>query len=163
MIQTMVRTWIALALVVWLGGLLFFPIVAAVSFTQLPDPHSAGLVVGACLRILHQEGLYAGGLLLLLIVAAAATGMYSKWVLGAPLLLVLAMLALTAISQFGILPRMENYRRAAGGVIDAVPRADANRVGFDRLHVWSTRVEEGVMVAGLLLVVALARAESRRD
>jgi len=158
--KTLLRTLISLAVIVWLGGLLFFPIVAAVSFTHLPDTHAAGSVVGASLRILHQEGLFAGALLVLLFVAASVSGLYPRQVLRPPLVMVVVMLLLTAYSQFSIIPRMENYRLAAGGIIDAVPRSDPNRAGFDRLHNQSTRVEEGVMIAGLLLVLLLARAES---
>ena len=159
--KTLLRTLIALAIVVWLGGLLFFPIVAAVSFTQLPDTHAAGTVVGSCLRILHQEGLICGILLAVLFVAASVTGLYPRQVLRVPMLTVVAMLVLTAYSQFVIIPRMETYRQAAGGVIDAVPKSDPNREGFDRLHAQSTYVEEGVMFAGLLLVILLARAEGK--
>jgi hypothetical protein len=159
--KTLVRTLISLAIVLWLGGLLFFPIVAAVSFSHLPDTHSAGTVVGACLRILHQEGLFAGILLALLFAAASVMGIYPRQVLRGPMLMVLIMLLLTAVSQFGIIPRMETYRTAAGGIIDSVPKTDPNRAGFDRLHSLSTTVEEGVMIAGLLLVVLLARAEGK--
>jgi hypothetical protein len=159
--KTLLRTLISLAIVFWLGGLLFFPVVAAVSFSHLPDTHAAGTVVGACLRILHQEGLFAGALLVVLFVAGSVTGMYPRQMLRGPLLMVVIMLTLTAISQFAIIPRMETYRIAAGGVIDAVPKSDPNRAGFDRLHSVSTYVEEGVMIAGLLLVILLARAESK--
>jgi hypothetical protein len=159
--KTLLRTLIALSIVVWLGGLLFFPIVAAVSFMNLPDTHAAGTIVGACLRILHQEGLFAGVLLVVLFVAASVMGMYPRQVLRAPLAVVVVMLALTAYSQFSIIPRMEMYRIAAGGAIDAVPPSDPNRGAFNRLHNQSTYVEEGVMLAGLVLVVLLARAEGK--
>jgi hypothetical protein len=66
------------------------------------------------------------------------------------------MLGLTAFSQFWIIPKMENYRLAAGGAIDAVAPDDPNRVGFNHLHIVSERVEEGVLVAGIVLVVLLA-------
>jgi hypothetical protein len=159
--KPLLRTLISLAIVFWLGGLLFFPVVAAVSFGHLPDTHAAGTVVGTCLRILHQEGLVAGTLLVVLFVVASLTGMYPRQMLRGPLLMVVIMLLLTATSQFAIIPRMESYRAAAGGVIDAVPKSDPNRAGFDHLHNLSTYVEEGVMVAGLLLVILLARAESK--
>ncbi|AXC11680.1 hypothetical protein ACPOL_2356 [Acidisarcina polymorpha] len=152
---------ISLAIVFWLGGLLFFPVVAAVTFSHLSDTHAAGSIVGACLRILHQEGLFAGILLAVLFIAATLMGVYPRQVLRGPMLMVVAMLLLTAVSQFGIIPRMETYRMAAGGVIDAAAASDPNRIGFNRLHSLSTYVEEGVMVAGLLLVILLARAEGK--
>jgi len=159
--KTLLRTLIAISIVIWLGGLLFFPIVAAEAFLHLPDTHAAGTIVGSCLRILHQEGLFAGVLLVVLFVAASVVGVYPRQVLRAPLAVVMLMLALTAYSQFSIIPRMEAYRLAAGGAIDAVPPSDPNREAFNRLHNQSTHVEEGVMLAGLVLVVLLARAEGK--
>jgi hypothetical protein len=159
--KTLLRTLISVAVVVWLGGLLFFPIVAWAAFSHLPDTHAAGSVVGACLRVLHQEGLFAGTLLVVLLAAASLSGMYPRQVLRGPLLMVAAMLLLTAYSQFSIIPRMEAYRVAAGGAIDSAPADDPNRQGFNRLHNQSTHVEEGVMAAGLLLVILLARAEGQ--
>jgi hypothetical protein len=159
--KTFLRALIALSIVIWLGGLLFFPIVAAEAFMHLPDTHTAGTIVGSCLRILHQEGLFAGVLLVVLFVAASVMGVYPRQVLRAPLAMVVVMLALTAYSQFSIIPRMEAYRIAAGGAIDAVPPSDPNREGFNRLHNQSTHVEEGVMLAGLALVALLARAEGK--
>jgi hypothetical protein len=159
--KTLVRALIALAIVVWLGGLLFFPIVAAVTFTHLSDTHAAGSIVGACLRILHQEGLFAGVLLALLFIVASLLDVYPRQVLRGPMLMVVLMLLLTAFSQFSIIPRMETYRIAAGGAIDVAPPSDLNRIAFNKLHSLSTHVEEGVMVAGLLLVVLLARAEGK--
>jgi hypothetical protein len=159
--KTVLRTLISFAIVVWLGGLLFFPIVAAVTFTHLPDTHAAGTIVGACLRILHQEGLVAGVFLAVLFIAASLTDIYPRQALRGPMLMVVIMLLLTAFSQFSIIPRMENYRLAAGGAIDAAPASDPNRIAFNRLHNLSTYVEEGVMVAGVLLVILLARAEGK--
>jgi hypothetical protein len=159
--KTLVRTLIALAIVVWLGGLLFFPIVAAVTFTHLSDTHAAGSIVGACLRILHQEGLFAGALLALLFIVASLLDVYPRQVLRGPMLMVVLMLLLTAFSQFSIIPRMETNRIAAGGAIDAAPPSDPNRVAFNKLHKLSTYVEEGVMIAGLVLVLLLARAEGK--
>jgi hypothetical protein len=66
------------------------------------------------------------------------------------------MLGLTAYSQFSIIPRMEGYRIAAGGAIDAVSADDPNRVAFNKLHGVSEKVEEGVLVGGIVLVVLLA-------
>ncbi len=158
--KTFLRTLILLAIVVWLGGLLFFPIVAAISFGTLAgNTHDAGAIVGACLRVLHKEGLVCGVVLVMLLLAGKVRGLYTRSIYPA-ILAVVVMLALTSYSQYNIIPRMENYRVAAGGVISAVPMEDPNRAAFDRLHQESTRVEEGVMLAGLVFVVLLARSES---
>ena len=161
--KTLIRTLISLALVFWLGGLLFFPVVAAVAFQHLPDTHAAGTVVGECLRVLHAEGLFAGALLVVLLIAASGVGIYPRQSLRWLLLMVVIMLGLTAYSQFSIIPRMEADRVAAGGAIDAVPALDPYRIDFNRLHNLSTQVEEGVMIAGLLLVTLLARTETKQS
>ena len=48
------------------------------------------------------------------------------------------MLLLTAVSQFGISPKMATLR-AQFGDIDTVPATDPGRVQFDALHLWSVR------------------------
>jgi hypothetical protein len=65
------------------------------------------------------------------------------------------MLLLTIISQFGVLPRMAALR-ASMGEIDKVPLSDPSRVAFDNLHVWSTRLEQGVLILGLVVVYLTA-------
>ena len=67
------------------------------------------------------------------------------------------MLALTSFSQFWIIPKMEGYRIAAGGAIDAVAADDPNRIDFNKLHIVSERVEEGVLLAGIVVVALVAR------
>jgi len=104
---------------------------------------------------LHYEGLFAGALIVVLLLIAQATGALRRSVI-APVLVTLLLLGLTAFSQFSIIPRMEGYRIAAGGAIDAVDRNDPNRVAFNKLHGWSTKVEEGVLLGGVVLVILLA-------
>ena len=56
--KTLFRTLLYLALMVWLGAEIFFPIVAATTFGVLqPNTHTAGAIVGQLLRILHGMGL----------------------------------------------------------------------------------------------------------
>ena len=154
--KTLLRLLISLLIVLWLGAVLFFPAVAAIAFHVLPDAHQAALVVRNCLLTLHDEGLVAGTLLLLLLIAAAATRSYGRTLIG-PILCTVAMLLLTAFSQRSVMPRMEADRIAAGGDIDKAALADSHRIEFDRLHAASVELEEGVMVAGLAMVVFLAR------
>jgi hypothetical protein len=153
--KTLLRALILLLVVLWLGGVMFFPVVAASAFILLPDTHAAGSVVGHCLRILHYEGLFAGMLIVLLLLAAHSVRTFTRSVT-APVIVTLIMLALTAFSQFSIIPRMEKDRIAAGGVIDAVPPSDPSRIDFNKLHGLSEKVEEGVLLAGIVLVVLLA-------
>ncbi len=154
--KTLLRALILLLVVLWLGGVMFFPIVAATAFSSLPDTHAAGTIVGKCLRILHYEGLFAGVLIIVLLAVAHRSGTYLRHVI-APVLVAFIMLCLTAFSQFSIIPKMEGYRLAAGGAIDSVPPNDPDHVAFNKLHVESERVEEGVLVAVIILVVLLAR------
>ncbi|HTV06371.1 MAG TPA: DUF4149 domain-containing protein [Acidobacteriaceae bacterium] len=150
-----IRSIILLCIVLWLGGILFFPIVAATAFTYLPDTHTAGTIVGHCLRILHYEGLISGALIVLLLLVAQAVKALPRSVL-VPVALTLIMLGFTAYSQFSIIPHMEHDRIAAGGAIDAVPPNNPYRMDFNRLHGRSETVEEGVLLAGIILVVLLA-------
>jgi hypothetical protein len=67
------------------------------------------------------------------------------------------MLVLTLISQFGIVPRMDTLR-ASIGEIDSVPADNPARLQFDALHHWSTRVESGVLLLGLVVAYLTARS-----
>jgi hypothetical protein len=153
--KTLLRALILLLVVLWLGGVMFFPVVAASAFGSIPDTHVAGTIVRKCLQVLHYEGLFAGAAIVLLLLLSQAVGVLRRSV-AAPVVVTLLMLGLTAYSQFSIIPRMEGYRLAAGGAIDAVAPSDSNRVAFNQLHGLSTKVEEGVLVGGIVLVVLLA-------
>jgi len=50
--------------------------------------------------------------------------------------------------------------RASIGEIDSVPPDNPARMQFDALHVWSTRVEGGVLLLGLVVVYLTASALS---
>src|SRR5258708_37734456 len=71
--------------------------------------------------------------------------------------LICLMLALTLISQFWIIPRMDTLRASVGDFASVAVNNPA-RVQFDALHVWSTRVEGGVLLLGLVVVYLTARA-----
>ncbi|MGC2161436.1 MAG: DUF4149 domain-containing protein [Silvibacterium sp.] len=150
-----IRALILLLIVLWLGGIMFFPIVAATAFSSLPDAHAAGTIVGQCLRVLHEEGLFCGTVIVLLLLTAQFIRAVPRSV-AAPVVLTLIMLALTAFSQFSIMPRMEHDRIAVGGAIDAVPPGNPNRMDFNKLHRRSEKVEEGVLLAGIALVILVA-------
>jgi hypothetical protein len=141
-------TW--LALIAWVGGLVFFPVVAQTAFSVLPTRHLAGLVVGRSLGILHWIGIISGVLFL----AASMLNDYVSRGAAHPFaarnLLICAMLLLTMISQFWIIPHMDALR-ASLGEIDRVALDNPLRMQFDVLHVWSTRVEGAVLLLGLLV------------
>jgi hypothetical protein len=161
--KTFLRTILYLALVIWLGAEIFFPVVAAVTFTALmPDTHVAGAIVGALLRILHQTGLVAGIIAMAVLAIAPAAKMYRPRAVLAPMLLLLVMILCTAYSQFGIIPAMERDRIAAGGAIDLGDTSSPYVADFNRLHQRSEHVEGAIILLGLVTVALIARAETSR-
>lgn len=160
--KTTLRALILLLIVLWLGAVMFFPIVAYNAFTSVSDTHIAGTIVAKCLRILHYEGLFAGAVIVLLLLAAQFTRALTRSV-AIPVVMTLIMLGLTAYSQFSIIPRMEHDRIAAGGAIDAVPPDNPNRIDFNKLHGHSEKVEEAVLLAGIILVILLAANHPRTE
>jgi hypothetical protein len=156
-----------LVLGLWLGALVFFgAILAPIAFSQLPPLfatpaagiHAAGMVVGDSLVRLHWIGLFCG--LIFLVVSVVARAHYRTIIPQA--LLVLAMMLLTAYSQFSIIPRMDTARDSVGGNVDAVAANNPGRQIFDRLHQRSVHVEGLVLLCGLGALVATAHW-SRRE
>ena len=155
--MSFLRYLMLLSLIVWLGGLIFFAFVLApVAFSVIPTRHMAGTVVGKSLVTLHWMGIIAG------LVYLITSLLYSRLTMGTPHpfaarnILVVLMLVLTLVSQFGIIPRMDKLR-ASIGTIDSVPPDNPARVQFDGLHVWSTRVETGVLLLALVLTYLTAQ------
>src|SRR5579862_1727624 len=156
--MSFLRCLMLLAVVVWLGGLIFFAfVVAPAAFAVLPTRHLAGNMVGRTLGVLHWMGIFSGAIFLV------SSILYSQLTRGLPHLfalrnvLVILMLVLTLVSQFGIIPRMDTLR-ASIGEIDSVPPDNPARMQFDALHVWSTRLEGGVLILGLVLTYLTASA-----
>ena len=162
--KTLLRTLLSLSFVVWLGGEVFFPIVAAITFTTLqPDTHTAGAIVGQLIRILHGMGLVSGMVALAVMALAPAWAIYKPRAVIAPMVLVVLMMAFTVYSQFGIIPAMERDRRAAGGAIDTATATNPITAHFNKLHNRSEYVEEAILLQGLATVVLMAGAESTRS
>jgi hypothetical protein len=158
--MSFLRFLMLLALVVWLGGLIFFAfVVAPTVFTPglLPTRHMAGTIVGHSLDLLHWMGIVSG------VVFLTTSMIYSRLTVGnaRPLagrhVLIVLMLLLTVILQFAISPKMHAIR-AEVGVIDNAPLDSPLRVEFNRLHVWSENFEKGVFVLGLAALYFTARA-----
>jgi hypothetical protein len=161
--KTLFRTLLFLALIVWLGAEIFFPIVAAVTFNSLPgSTHTAGSIVGELLRILHGMGIVCGLVLLALLALVPAWNIYKPRSVLAPMVLVVLMLACTAYSQYGIIPAMERDRIAAGGAIDTSDTTNPTTIHFNMLHNRSVHVEAVILLLGIATVVLVARAESTR-
>lgn len=162
--KTLLRSLLSLALIVWLGAEIFFPVVAAITFGTLqPDTHTAGTIVGQLLRILHGMGLVCGLIALALLALAPAWNIFRQGSVLAPMVLLVLMLGLTVYSQYGIIPAMERDRIVAGGAIDAVPPSNPSRIHFNRLHNRSEHVEEAILLMGIAAVALVARAETTRS
>jgi hypothetical protein len=161
--KTLFRSLLYLALMVWLGAEVFFPIVAAISFMTLrPDTHAAGMIVRQLLTILHGMGLVSGMVATALLALAPAWGIYKPRAVLVPMGFLLLMIGLTFYSQFGIVPAMERDRIAAGGAIQTADTTDPITVDFNNLHDRSEHVEAGILLLGLATVVLVARAETNR-
>ena len=154
------RFLMLLSLVVWLGGLIFFAFVLApTAFSPglLPTRHMAGSIVGRSLDLLHYVAIVSG------IIFLIASMLYGRMASGSarPLaprhVLILLMLLLTVISQFAISPKMHAIRSEAG-VIDDLPLDNPLRMEFNRLHMWSEKSEEAVLLLGLLALYTTAQA-----
>jgi hypothetical protein len=153
-----------LSLVVWLGGLIFLAFVEAPTVFSpglLPTRQMAGSIIGRSLDILHYMAIISG------IVFLIASMLYNRMTVGTPRpmaarhLLIVLMLLLTVISQFAISPKMHAIRSEVAveaGAIDNLPPDNPQRREFDRLHVWSEKFEEAVLLLGLVALYTTAQA-----
>ena len=140
-----------LPLAAWTGSLFFFAFVAQVAFTHL-DTHAAGEVVRGALSSLHRIGLLAGFVYFLFTLLLLGSQRDTHPARALELVLVVAMLSLTAYSQFGIIPRMERDRIALRGDMNPATADAPEHRHFDRLHSLSVKVEGAVLIEGLLLL-----------
>ncbi len=140
-----------LSLGIWVGAGLFVGVLLAPgAFASLPTRELAGNVVGMALARLHLLG-YACGAVYLLSSVMAARNLSA---LARPAAIcVMAMLLLTAVTQYGVNAKVSDLRdqmRTEFGSVDTTPRDHALRAQFGRLH--------GVSSAGELLILLLGIA-----
>jgi uncharacterized membrane protein YhhN len=160
--MSFLRYLMLLSLVVWIGGLIFFAFVLApTAFSVLPSTHLAGNLVGRALGRLHWIAIFSGLVFLVtsLLYSHLAEGTANLFAIRH--ILIVLMLTLTLVSQFWIIPRMDTLR-AQVSEFASVPLNNPLRMQFDALHVWSTRVEGGVLLLGLVVVYLTAGAFYRR-
>jgi uncharacterized membrane protein len=159
--MSFLRFLMLLSLVVWIGGLIFFvAVLAPTAFSipaVLPNTHLAGNVVRSALSKLHWIAIASGIIFLVTSLLYSRITDGTAHVFAARHVLLCLMLALTLVSQFGITPRMDTLRASLGDV-NAAPVDNPERVQFDALHVWSTRVEGAVLLLGLVVVYLTARS-----
>jgi Domain of unknown function (DUF4149) len=152
-----------LALVVWVGGVLFFSAVQAPATSHVLGTSNPafGEIINRSLSILHYFGLASG--ILFLFASLAAQALSPNYDYGRPQqrpstarLLVLVMLVLTAFSQFWISRRMHAIRTAHPGY-EHLSFDDPARMQFLRLHKYSVATEGTVLLLGLGAVALTAR------
>lgn len=157
--MSFLRFFRSLSLALWIGSIFFFAaVVAPVLFSVLPSRDLAGMVVSHSLANLHWIGIVCG------LVFFLSSSLLALWQ-GEPSpfhtrdILLVAMLAITLFVHFGVERRM-NTLKANMGVIDVIPHDDARRVEFNRLHIWSTRLEGSVFFCGLALLFFMEREQA---
>ncbi len=158
---TFLRLIQLLAMVTWVGGLLFFAfILAPTAFHTLPSTHDAGLIVGATLRVFDLVGIACGACFLAVTaVLFARAPMRIRGRYEMQFLLTAVMILATAYIHLNILPSMDRDRDRTGGDITSVPPTHPARAHFYTLHKRSERVESAVLLLGLAVVVLLSREQ----
>jgi hypothetical protein len=143
--KNLMRFLAILVLAFWVGGIFFFgAIMAPTVFQSLPTHTLAGLVIFPSLTKLHYLGLACG-----VIFIAIALWMRSKEPQTSTLTpLILVMMVLTCYAQFGLGAKMNGMRLGMGD-IDQISETDTRRVEFNRLHKYSTILEESIFFLGL--------------
>ncbi len=154
--MTFIRFVSTLALALWVGSIFFFgAVLAPTVFKVLPTHTLAGMVVSRSLLVLHIIGFVCGLVFVLTAMLTSVTPLERRGH-GIGVLLALVMIAITAASQFGISSKMNRLRTDMGN-IDALSVSDERRVEFNRLHKYSTVMEESVFVLGLAVLYTTSR------
>jgi hypothetical protein len=158
--MSFLRFLMLLSLVVWIGGITFFAIMAPAAFHVLPTRLLAGTLVGNLLTKLHWIAIVSGIVYLVSSLAYSRIADGEAHVLALRHVLICGMLALTLISQFWITPRMVTLRAQVAS-FDASTLNQPARVQFDALHAWSTRLEITILLLGLMVIYMTASVFAR--
>ena len=151
---SILRTLEFLALGVWLGSDVFLSFaVAPAAFRILASRDQAGSMVGYALGVMHIGGIICG----FAIIAARLLRTKTFASLATPAALcVVLMIALTAIAQYTVSPKMASLR-VQMGLIQATAAGNPLLVQFGRLHRISVSLESGVLLAGIAAMYLMAR------
>jgi len=146
-VPTLVAALEQSALTLWIGGIWTIGyVVAPVLFLSLPDRMMAGDIAGRLFRISGIIGLVCGLLLLAGAVFRDGIAAFRRWRAQA----LAAMLAITVVGQFGLLPVMERLKSMAGGRLIAGSPIEHR---FELLHGVSSTLFLVNSVLGLALVI----------
>ncbi|HKS66292.1 MAG TPA: DUF4149 domain-containing protein [Candidatus Acidoferrales bacterium] len=145
------------ALGTWIGGIIFLSFVEAPGvFGILSNLDRAGSVVGYSLTRLHYIGIAAA-----VVYLAAGFGLEAgqRWVTAPAAILVLVMLGLTLVSQYGVRPKMDRLQ-AQMVSIQATAMTNPLRVQFEHLHRASVWLEGGTLVIGIAALFLTTRQKT---
>lgn len=138
---------------VWVGSIVYFIVFTQGIFPVVNNNDLTGALVGYALGMLHAMGIIAGVVYLL---STAAAGKSLGGLARPAALLVFLMLVCTMISQYGVIARMDMLKLQMGSV-STTPADNPLRVSFDRLHMYSVRLESAVLLSGLVALFLTAR------
>jgi len=143
------------ALGTWVGSIIYLSFVVAPGvFGILSNRDQAGNIVGYSLTRLHLIGLIGA---LVYLIAGLGLAKSAKWPVTPAAILVIAMLALTLISEHAVRPQMAALRTEMVSV-DATPPENPLRVRFDRLHRVSVQLEGATLLLGIAALFFTARS-----
>lgn len=146
-----------LALVSWLGGMIFFIVTTATIFATLPLPE-AGKVLAALFPRYYLLGNIAGIIASLLAIYFTVAHVPKLWWGFASVALLVA-LALTLYAGMIIRPRVDAIR-----TVNEEPNPDpARKAEFDRLHQLSVRLNGAVIILNLIALATTATAVTRHS
>jgi hypothetical protein len=141
-----------LALVSWLGGMIFFIVATATIFGALPLPE-AGKVLASLFPRYYLLGYIAGFVASVLAIYFTVAHAPKLWWGFASVALIVA-LALTLYAGMIIRPRVDAIR-----TVNEEPNPDpARKAEFDRLHQLSVRLNGVVIVLNLIALATTAAA-----
>lgn len=137
-------------LAAWLGATIIVgAVVAPAAFAVLPTRTLAGALVGRVLPPLFWSGAAAGAIMAVVARRSQHTAAFVA---------ALAMAAACLAAQLIVAPRIEAVRVSSTGPIDALPRDDARRLAFGRLHGASVALLGLAGVAATAALLLTARA-----
>jgi putative copper export protein len=154
-----------LAVVVWVGGLIFFAFVEApTAFRVMGTNRQFAQLIGGSLDTLNVAGTASGFVFLLATIGLwFRTDPRGRRLLLVETVLIILMIAATQVVERSIVPAMEADRAAAGGDINAVAKDNPARADFDRLHGISEKIEGAALLFGVGVVLAMAGESVRRE
>lgn len=153
----------ALALAVWLGGMIVLGAISAPAVFETMQARVpaggrvlAGAVFGETLRRFHRVSYAAAAVMILSLGLMAALGPRPAG-LRVRLAIIAAMLGIALYSGIGLSRRIERVQAGIDGPVSALPAGDARRAEFGRLHGLATALMMVNIAGGLILVFWQAR------